>query len=30
VHRIQVVAQATPGVLECTRNQALAVMGVLD
>jgi hypothetical protein len=30
VHRIQVIAQATPGVLEFTRNQALSVMGVLD
>jgi hypothetical protein len=30
VHRIQVVAQATPGVLEFTRNQSLTVLGVLD
>jgi hypothetical protein len=29
-HRIQVVAQVTPGAVEYTRNQALTVMGVLD
>ena len=30
VHRIQVIAQATPGVWEFTRNQSLTVMGMLD
>jgi hypothetical protein len=29
-HRIQVVAQVTPGAFEYTRNQALTVLGVLD
>ena len=29
-HRIQVVAQVTPGAIEYTRNQALTALGVLD
>lgn len=29
-HRIQVVAQVTPGAVEYTNNQALTVLGVLD
>jgi hypothetical protein len=30
IHRIQVMAQASPGVLVQTRNQALIVIGVVD
>jgi hypothetical protein len=30
IHRIQVIAQVTPGAVEYTRNQSLTVIGVLQ
>jgi hypothetical protein len=30
IHRIQVIAQVTPGAVEYTRNQSLTAIGVLQ
>ena len=30
IHRIQVVAQVTPGAVEYTRNQSLTALGILE